>query len=276
MTRVLAVLAVLVIAALGLQLEWGWEYYRLPSIERPLHPLHSDLRSSGRLGLAFGTAGAGLLLLNLTYLLRKRFVRTSWLGNLRTWMGVHVFTGVAGAAFAVAHSALRPTSVLGQLALLALAVVVVVGLVGRYVYSRVPRSMRGRELESAELQQRLEDYRTQLQALGVGGLMARGSAEIHDAGRASTLGRLVGLIAGDRDSRRAYRSIRRALAGHADRARILPIARRVCKDQQGLARYGELRGLMGSWRFLHRWLAVMMLIVLAFHVGLALRFGGLL
>ena len=231
MTRVLGLLAVLVIAALGVQLEWGWEYYRLPSVERPLHPLHSDLRSSGRLGLAFGIMGAGLLLLNLTYLLRKRFVRTSWLGNLRAWMGVHIFTGVAGAAFAVAHSALLPTSVLGQLALLALAVVVVVGLVGRYVYSRVPRSMRGRELESAELHQRLGEHRAQLHALGVGELFVRGPEVADDAGRSSLLGRLVST----RSRREAKSGGRRAPGPYTRRRRAPPRPRRARPPPTGAA-----------------------------------------
>ncbi|MCU0914585.1 MAG: hypothetical protein MUC88_08490 [Planctomycetes bacterium] len=37
----------------------------------------------------------------------------------------------------------------------------------------------------------------------------------------------------------------------------------------------ELRNLLAAWRFFHRWLAIVMLAVVACHVGLALRFGDL-
>ena len=56
---------------------------------------------------------------------------------------------------------------------------------------------------------------------------------------------------------------------------ILPLARRFCRDRQWLARYAELRSLMGAWRFLHRWLAILMFILAIFHITLAVRFGDL-
>ena len=42
-----------------------------------------------------------------------------------------------------------------------------------------------------------------------------------------------------------------------------------------LARYRELRALMRSWRFFHRWLALLMLILVIFHVAIAVQFGDL-
>ena len=42
-----------------------------------------------------------------------------------------------------------------------------------------------------------------------------------------------------------------------------------------MVRYEELRKLMGAWRFLHRWLAIVMLILVVFHVAIGVNFGEL-
>jgi hypothetical protein len=79
--------------------------------------------------------------------------------------------------------------------------------------------------------------------------------------------------------RRDYRRFRAAILADPHlrpaAAEVLPLAQRYCRDRQRLARYGDLRSLMGAWRFLHRWLALLMLLLVAFHVVLALRFGGI-
>ena len=56
---------------------------------------------------------------------------------------------------------------------------------------------------------------------------------------------------------------------------VLPLLRGVAREGQWLARYHELRTLMRGWRFLHRWLALVMLMLAAFHIGVAIRFGDL-
>jgi HAE1 family hydrophobic/amphiphilic exporter-1 len=53
----------------------------------------------------------------------------------------------------------------------------------------------------------------------------------------------------------------------------------VTSDQQGAiimaAHYEDLRALMASWRYLHRWVALAMVLLLVAHVVTALRVGGL-
>jgi hypothetical protein len=254
----------------------NWEYFSLPAVRRPGHHAHPLLRSSGDLGLWCGVVASGLFLLNLTYLLRKRVAAIRWLGSLRSWMALHLLTGLAGCAFVLLHSAFLPRSSLGILALSSLGVVVATGLVGRYIYASVPRSLRGRELEMEELRKRLEDHRAQLEACGLS-LVGATPEPVRSA--RSVPARFVVLLAGSRAIRREYRRLREAVLAHAElrplAGQILPLAKKYSADRQWLTRYTELRGLMGSWRFLHRWLAILMLAVVLFHVLVALRFGDL-
>jgi len=253
---------------------WSWQnrdYYGLAAQSRPVHPHDAELRSSGRLGLACGLVGTALLLLNLSYLLRKRMLHANWLGSLRTWMGFHVATGLLGSGLILVHSAYLPRSVPGILAMGCIGIVVCTGLVGRYIHAHVPRTLGGRELEREELLRRLEGHRDRLRDAGFDLALLGGRKEIDEA-RRTVVGRIMGMLAGDRELRRAYRRLRRNLGHNRD---LLALACRNARDEQRLARYSELRGLMASWRFLHRWLAIVMLAVVVFHVFLALRFGDL-
>jgi hypothetical protein len=254
----------------------NWEYFSLPAVSRPGHQAHPRLRSSGDLGLLCGIVASGLFLLNLTYLLRKRVAAIRWLGSLRSWMSFHLLTGLAGCGFVLLHSAFLPRSSLGILALASLGIVAATGLVGRYIYASVPRSLQGRELEIEELRKRLEDHRAQLEACG---LSVIGATPEPVPSARSIPARFAILLAGSRAVRREYRRLRAAVLTHPGlkplAGQILPLARKYSADRQWLTRYTELRGLMGSWRFLHRWLAILMLTVVLFHVLVALRFGDL-
>ncbi|MFQ5845396.1 MAG: hypothetical protein ACE5JG_10465, partial [Planctomycetota bacterium] len=102
---------------------WGWDYYRLASLDRPHHPGHAVFRSSGRVGLVLGVAGTALILLNLTYVARKWLLRFRWLGSRRAWMAFHITTGLVGPALIVLHSAFLPRSTLGTTAFAGMGVV---------------------------------------------------------------------------------------------------------------------------------------------------------
>jgi len=258
----------------------GSDYYSLPAGERPHHTKHALLRPSGPVGLSCGVGGAALFLLNLTYLFRKRLLSAAWMGALRSWMAFHVLSGLSGAALVAVHTALLPRSALGILALGGLGVVIATGLVGRYLYAQLPRTPKGLELDSDELRRRLEQYRAQLEECGLdpGPAVAPPTSAARDGTR-GLLSLLAGVFVGNRDVRRNYGRFAAAVRRDgivADlAAHVLSLAHRFCQDQQRLARYGDLRSLMGSWRFLHRWLAILMLALVAFHIFLAVRFGDL-
>ena len=259
---------------------WGQDYYRLPPAQRPFHPYHELLRPSGRAGLTFGTFATALFVLNLGYLVRKRLINIRWLGSLRTWMSFHVVTGIAGGALILLHAAFAPSSALGVLTLVTLAVTLVSGIVGRYIYAKVPRSLEGRELELEQVRERLHACRHQLEDAGVSAEWLRPRAQPQEFDHSTTLlARLRIALSEDRRNRQDYRQLRRDILGsaalRASAGHILPLARTYCRHQQWLIRYHELRHLLASWRFFHRWLAIVMLVVVAFHIALAVRFGDL-
>lgn len=274
-------LGLLVTASMVWRVGPDWHYYLLPYDQRPMYPHHDFLRSSGYGGLSFGIIGTVLIFLNLTYLIRKQLIFWEWLGALRSWMSFHVFTGLVGAAFVLLHSALRPRSALGILGFAALGIVVVTGVIGRYIYAHTPRSLEGRELELDEIRRRLAAYQAGLEKLGMPHEFfekALAASMVHgtDSG---VLSALFGLVVGDLELRREYHGLRRMVHASAilqPLAReVLPLALRYSQERQWLARYNQLRALMGGWRFMHRWLAILLLAAASFHIWVAIRLGNL-
>lgn len=237
--RVLRIVALAAVAALGLLLYAGHGYYQAPLAERPLHALHRALRPSGLVGLPLGIAGALLIAASTGYVVRKRLVSRPRFAALRAWMGFHVFAGLLGPALVLLHAAFVPTSALGLLALASLAVVVASGLFGRHVYASFPKTLEGRALGLNEVRKRLAVYERDLAAL--------------DAG--------PGVIA--------------PLDARAPLERRRVLERRLARERRWLARYDDLRRLMGIWRFLHVWLAVVTGLAVAGHVAIAVLFGDL-
>jgi dihydropyrimidine dehydrogenase (NAD+) subunit PreT len=270
---------ILALTSVMLVLIRHWDYYGLPRLQRPLHAIHYLLRPSGFVGLLLGIVATVVFVLNLGYLVRKQLIKMSWLGSLRTWMDAHVLTGLLGMGLIALHSAMAPSSALGILAIVAMAITVLTGVVGRTIYIQVPRSLEGRELELEQVRNQLDACRNQLQQAGVQADwldLARPQRRTHQT---SLVGCFLAMAVGDHQRRQDYRRLKRQVLGspalRPARRQILPLAKAFCIHWQWLIRYQELLSLIASWRFFHRWLAVLMFCVVICHIVLAIRFGEL-
>ena len=248
-------------------------YYFASVGHQALQPEHALLRSSGRLGLTLGVAGFGLFFLNLTYLLRRRFLLAPWPGSLRTWMDLHVVTGLLGGGCILLHSAAGVRSTSGAIAAGALAIVVGAGLLGRYLYSFVPRTIDGREQELAEVETRLAAIRERLEGYGIA-MPVRTAAESKSATLLATIGNLLLLPLRLRSARRKeWKRLQQAGVPPEVLAEIRPVLYQLVQLRDSLDRYHALRRLMASWRFLHRWLALVMVCAATGHIVVALLYS---
>ncbi|MGE3164944.1 MAG: hypothetical protein AB7O52_08560 [Planctomycetota bacterium] len=268
------------VAALGLLLIAGLPYYRLGIGPRTFHHLHAALRPSGTIGLSLGLVGTLVMLLGLSYLVRKALVKRVRSTTLPGWLRFHIVAGLVGPALVLFHTAFRPTSAMGLAALVALAVVVASGVLGRYLLVLVPRTFQGRELELSVVQQRLVVYRQKLELLGLRPRRLESSVGVAHGPRLFGFGiALVRVFYGDWQDRREFKNLKASLrtrhVARDEARRIRILFRRLHRERQWLVRSRELRQLVGAWRFGHRWFTVVLLAAVAFHVGIALRYGGL-
>lgn len=100
--------------------------------------LHTSPRFAGSsLGAVFGISGAVLMLIPLSYVFVKRipFLKEhiTTLVSLQTWLSIHIYTGIVGALLALVHTGHKYTSPVGIALTATMLLVVVSGIVLRYL-----------------------------------------------------------------------------------------------------------------------------------------------
>jgi hypothetical protein len=130
---------------------FGRDYYLAPAFKKARHPLHSLLRQSGSAGHLFGIIGTFFILLLLLYSIRKRFRFASKWGNLNTWLSAHIFLGTAGPVLVLFHSDFKFSGIV-SIAFWSMVLVLASGVVGKYIFALIPRSLSGLELNRIELE----------------------------------------------------------------------------------------------------------------------------
>ena len=94
--------------------------------------------ASGLVGHGIGIIGFVLMLMTETlYSIRKQMTDARW-GRMSGWLTFHMVTGLVGPYMVLLHTSMKFNGVAGVAMLLTL-VVVASGLVGRYLYTAVPR-----------------------------------------------------------------------------------------------------------------------------------------
>jgi len=106
-------------------------------------PAASDL-----FGHVLGILGFLLMLMTETlYSLRKRTRSARW-GRMSDWLQFHIFTGLVGPFMVFLHTSWKFNGLAGAATLLTV-IVVISGFIGRYIYTRIPRTADGIELDTA-------------------------------------------------------------------------------------------------------------------------------
>ncbi|MDD5367721.1 MAG: hypothetical protein PHQ40_01440 [Anaerolineaceae bacterium] len=115
-------------------------------------------------GHSIGILGFLLMLMTESlYTLRKRSHSARW-GRMSSWLDFHIFTGLVGPFMVLLHSSWKFNGIAGVLMLLTI-VIVVSGFIGRFIYTRVPRTADGAELQVTELEALISDVDAQLQSM---------------------------------------------------------------------------------------------------------------
>jgi hypothetical protein len=152
------VLAIGLVLALSI---YGFSYYTLSSADRPFSPKHALLRPSGSIGLNLGFLGFAIFMGIFLYPLRKAWPWLGQQGSARHWLDIHVLLGLTAPFIIAFHSSFKFRGFAG-IAFWIMLAVSLSGVIGRYLYSQIPRSLNAAELSMRELQELQEKLAEQL------------------------------------------------------------------------------------------------------------------
>ena len=249
----------------------GWDYYSRPLHERARHELHEEWKPSGFVGRASGIAGSTLMVMLLLYSLRKRwrFMKQGW-GDIRYWLNYHIWMGVTGPVLIIYHTSFKFGGIVA-VSFWSMVAVALSGVIGRYIYVQIPRSLSGEELSSAELLELDAGMRTRLSA-EVGSnskaLALLSEFDEHPANQASGFMKwlLRDLTAQARYGNLRSRLVREAGVDRGTAKALAALAKKRALLDRRIAFLGTARQLLHHWHVFHKPFAIIMLVIMVVHI----------
>lgn len=135
----------------------GYQYYSLPVEERFFNASHSVLKPSGVWGHGFGIIGTLMMIVGVTiYMIRKRSRKFFTFGYLKHWLELHIFLCTVGPILVLYHTAFKFGGIV-SVSFWSMVLVVLSGVVGRFIYIQIPRTIQGKEIDMNDLLSMRED-----------------------------------------------------------------------------------------------------------------------
>lgn len=263
----------------------GSRYYLAPQAVRVRDELHPWLRPSGYVGQSAGIVALLIFVFLWLYPLRKKWKALAFTGSIGKWLDVHVTSALALPLLLAIHAAWHSDGVIG-LGLVAMMVVIASGVVGRYLYTRIPRAKSGVELTRDEvaLQRReLVEHLAETTGLDEDAVERALDLESDATGHENPLKVLWHLLTNDLTRWRRTRALRRRWAALAPGHR--PLSRKALREVVGIAdreismaqqtrMLDATQRVFRYWHVAHRPFAVTALVAVVIHVVVVVAIGA--
>ncbi len=137
--------------AVTLYLFWvGSVYYSLPLEERFYHEFHETFKASGILGHGLGIVGTIMIAFGVfLYIGAKKYGWLTKFVRLKYLLEFHIYLCTLGPILVLFHTTFKFGGIV-SIAFWSMVIVVLSGVVGRFLYIRLPRDWEGRELTFAD------------------------------------------------------------------------------------------------------------------------------
>lgn len=268
----LGALVVLALTAWVLADLGGWDYYTTPLRVRGYAAPHRVLKPTGLVARPLGVTGLLMMVVPVLYGLRKRWRPLAWAGSLLVWLEVHIFCGMVGPALITYHTSFKFNGVI-SVAYWSMVAVMLSGFVGRYLFVRIPKSIRGAELSHDDIRDRTAELKRQIDATSLQpGLVSHlhaVEARLEPIALKSTFGPLIVWWR----LRRLRLELRQAGVDRLLAARTTWAMAERAVLLRRLARLNRTRRLFSMWHVFHQPLVYVMFTIAALHVGIAVYLG---
>jgi hypothetical protein len=258
---------------------WGYTYYGTSIEERPFHPDHNTLKPSGSVGHGLGIIGTLLILIGVFgYIARKKNKFLPKVGALKYWLEFHIFLCSVGPLLILFHTAVKFGGIV-SISFWSMVAVVLSGVIGRFIYIQIPRTIHGRELSLGEIKA-MKDQMSQSLSKKYG-LSESIYEQIITATQDAPENKDTGVAAEPKSRRQKNREILKKvkailgqadLSGH-DKKGVMNLVRNEIKMNTRISRLQTMQKLFRYWHVAHLPFALIMLVIMVIHVAITLAFG---
>ncbi|MFV0591276.1 MAG: hypothetical protein ACK5M7_07820 [Draconibacterium sp.] len=258
---------------------YGAGYYLTPLHDRPVHPKHELLKPTGLIGHGIGILGSAFMLIGVFgYMARKRIRRLSRLGVLRNWLEFHIFLCTLGPILVLFHTSFKFGGLVA-VSFWSMVAVVASGVIGRFIYLQIPRTIEGRELSLNELNSLESELISVLKnnyQIDADVIVSMNAALVK-AGEKEGVNYLVRIYRRFLFERKLVRQFKKELKRQKLKGKHLRSAVRIFKSKiilnRRIAWLSSMQNFLRYWHVAHLPFALVMLVIMIIHVIVAALFG---
>jgi len=248
----------------------GYEYYQTPLEERFYQDSHAYLKASGIFGQGLGVLGTLLILVGVVlYITAKKYGYLERFIRLRYLLEFHIFLCTVGPIMILFHTTFKFGGIV-SIAFWSMVIVVASGVVGRYIYNQIPRTISGKELSLAEIRKQQETGLSILDDLI--GSDTKLKTDILSFKNPYAWGPRNFFF-----ERNYLKKISKRVSSlnldEQQQFLLLNSAALEWKMQRRIARLASMQKLFKLWHVAHRPFALIMLIIVVVHIGATLTMG---
>ncbi len=259
----------------------GYQYYTTSLEERFFSPDHTMLKPSGDWGHGFGIIGTLMMIVGVgVYMIRKRYRKFFNVGYLKHWLEFHIFLCSVGPVLVLYHTAFKFGGIV-SVSFWSMVLVVLSGVVGRFIYLQIPRSIQGQELSINELNSMKERL-----ALKIRSVLSEDSATLAGFERISSSDRYksfklstsIGFFIRDyfstKQLMRLFRKRMKILGlNKSEREELIEAAKSEIVIARRIALLRTFQKLFHWWHIFHLPFAISMFVIMVIHVIVTIVFG---
>ena len=259
----------------------GYTYYSTPVEERFFEEGHKMLKPSGTLGHGLGILGTFMMIFGVTiYMVRKRARMFFNWGYLKHWLEFHIFLCTVGPLLVLYHTSFKFGGIVA-LSFWSMAAVVFSGVIGRFIYVQIPRTIQGKELDIKQLNEMSSDISNRIsREISVGEKITAKIDHLSDLNRYKhiTLGNSITYIISD------FWGLKHTLLALKKEMRQLHLPKMKVKEilsltksklllTRRIALLRTMQKLFKYWHIVHLPFAITMFVIMLVHVAVTIIFG---
>ncbi|MFZ1291336.1 MAG: hypothetical protein WAR79_14660 [Melioribacteraceae bacterium] len=269
------------ISVLALIIVNGYTYYTTPIEEKFFSSQHNLLKPSGALGHGFGIIGSILMFFGvLIYMIRKRVKSFVNIGILKHWLELHIFLCTVGPILILFHTAFKFGGIV-SVSFWSMVAVFLSGIIGRFIYVRIPRTIEGNEMNMQQINNLSENLTlklaTEYNLLNSTLEKIANLSQIQQQGRASFGNLMVSIIPNYFENRAKIRNISNELKQNNiskyQRKEIIKTVDEKISISNKIHYLRLMQSLFKYWHVAHLPFALIMLIIMFVHIVVTVTFG---
>ncbi len=254
----------------------GYGYYITPLEERFYHPDYKWFKPSGLFGHGLGIVGTLMILFGVViYITRKRYNFMTKYLKLKYLLEFHIFLCVLGPILILFHTAFKFGGLV-SIAFWSMVAVVLSGVIGRFIYIQIPRTIEGRELSLDEVINIKTDMINTLQNdfkldQSIMQMIISSTEDWGESGSGQSL--ITKYFKDKKTVSTLNKTLKKKDYPKDERLSIIKMVKKEIALSRKIAQLGTMQKLFKYWHVAHLPFALIMLIILIVHVGVTLVFG---